>query len=145
MFHWLAFIFKFYETPAQDVVCGFLPPVSLLFKACCSCLLPLPDPVMKITLITCLWNTLSGTEYAVTTTNIQSWTLYIQHPDDVISALPSPPPLPLPPLCTISLPISSNLPPPLSPFFPSPLFSPSSSQALNCSKTLFGITVLSRI
>lgn len=72
-FHLLTSIFKFYEnTSSQDVVFLFpssISAVSQLFETCCVFeFLKLP-PVMKITLIACLWNIQSETEYAVTITN----------------------------------------------------------------------------
>ena len=82
-FHLLTFIFKFYEnTSSQDVMfCFFfsssISAVSQLFETCCGFDFFQLPPVMKITLIACLWNIQSETEYAVTITNRWRLTFYI--------------------------------------------------------------------
>lgn len=79
--HLLKFIFKFYKnTSSQDVVGFFSSSISTvpqLFETCCVFeFLKLP-PAMKITLIACLWNIQSETEYAVIITNRWKLTFYI--------------------------------------------------------------------
>lgn len=82
--HLLTFIFKFYEnTSSQDVVVFFfffpssISAVPQLFETCCGFDFFQLPPVMKITLIACLWNIQSETEYAVTITNRWRLTFYI--------------------------------------------------------------------
>lgn len=73
VFHRLTFISKFHEnTSSQDVVSFFFYSISAvpqLFETCCGLEFFRLPPVMKITLIACLWNIQSETEYAETITN----------------------------------------------------------------------------
>lgn len=69
------------KTPAQRMLCVLfflqISVVPQLFETCCVFeFLKLP-PVMKITLIACLWNIQSETEYTVTITNRWRLTFYI--------------------------------------------------------------------
>ena len=63
------------------LLCFFFSPsisaVPQLFETCCGFDFFQPPPVMKITLIACLWNIQSETEYAVTITNRWWLTFYI--------------------------------------------------------------------
>ena len=71
------------KTPAHRMLWFFfffsssISAVSQLFETCCGFDFFQLPPVMKITLIACLWNIQSETEYAVTITNRWRLTFYI--------------------------------------------------------------------
>lgn len=70
------------KTPAHRMLCmGFfsysISVVPQLFETCCGFEFFKLPPVMKITLIACLWNIQSETEYAGTITNRWRLTFYI--------------------------------------------------------------------
>lgn len=69
------------KTPARRMLCVFfssnISAVPQLFETCCGFDFFQLPPVMKITLIACLWNIQSETEYSVTITNRWRLIFYI--------------------------------------------------------------------